>query len=71
MNAGTRSDHDWGVADRAQAKRRRERREMHVDRRKSDVDLIDHVTRGARREYVPVTSDDRAPRSRNRRTRTD
>jgi len=45
---------------------RRERRTLCrrvlVDRLRDDDDLVEHVIRGARREYVRATGDDRAPR---------
>jgi hypothetical protein len=45
---------------------RRERRmfcrRVLVDRRRDDDDVIEHVIRGVRREYVRATGDDRAPR---------
>ena len=33
---------------------------MHVDRRKSDVDLIEHVIGGVRTEHMRAASDDRS-----------
>jgi hypothetical protein len=49
------------------AERRKERRDMHLDRRKSEVDLIEHVFLGVRRSYVHATSDERSPRPRRRK----
>jgi len=45
--------------------RRRECREMHIDRRKSGVDVIEHVFLGVSRTLY-ATSHDRPPRSRRR-----
>lgn len=47
------------------AERRKEKREMHVDRRKSDLDLIEHIVRGVRVSDIRVTSDDRPARTRS------
>jgi hypothetical protein len=41
------------------AERRIERREMHVDRRKSDLDVIEHVIAGVQMSHVRAPSDER------------
>jgi hypothetical protein len=38
------------MTENARAERRKPNREMHVDRRKSDSDMVEHVVRGARGE---------------------
>jgi hypothetical protein len=48
------------------AERRTKVREMHIDRRKSDADVIEHIIRGVRRQSHSL-SDDRPPRRRPRR----
>jgi len=53
------------VADKARAERRRERREVHIDRRKSDYDVIEHIVRGVRLTGIRATGDDRPPRTRS------
>jgi hypothetical protein len=45
----------------SRVERRRNLREMHLDRRKSDADVIEHIIRGVRRQ-VQTTSDDRPAR---------
>jgi len=60
---------DAVVVDQGRAERRTQRREMHLDRRKSDIDVIERVLGGLRPERIPATSDDRVTRSRARRTR--
>jgi hypothetical protein len=63
-NVGTgRDDHTRSVLKHPLAERRKDRREMHLDRRKSTIDLIEHVSLGVRCDRA--TSDD--PRARNRR----
>jgi hypothetical protein len=47
--------------------RRKEIREMHVDRRKSAIDVIEHVVLGVRHFPGPATSDDRPRAKKNRR----
>jgi len=37
---------------------------MHVDRRKSDIDLIEHVSGGLRAERIRATTQDRLSRIR-------
>jgi hypothetical protein len=49
------------------AERRKERIEIRLDRRKTGVDVIEHVLLGVRREHLQVTSNDRIGRSRFRR----
>jgi hypothetical protein len=44
--------------------RRTHVREVRVDRRKSDDDIIEHIIGGVRWSYVRSTSDDRPPRRR-------
>ena len=55
---------DMGVKN-SRVERRRNIREMHLDRRKSDADVIEHIIRGVRRQ-LPATSDDRPARRRAR-----
>jgi hypothetical protein len=45
------------MANPTRPERRKARREMHVDRRKSDFDIIEHVVRGVRCDYVRPISD--------------
>jgi hypothetical protein len=40
---------------------------MHVDRRKSDIDVLEHVALGVQRSDLRATSDDRRQRSRLRK----
>jgi hypothetical protein len=40
------------VANNSRAERCLETREMHVDRRKSDLDVIEHVALGVRRTHL-------------------
>jgi hypothetical protein len=47
----------FGVAEHARAERRKARCEMHVDRRKSAIDVIEHVVLGVRRTHVRARSD--------------
>jgi hypothetical protein len=49
---------------KARSERRTHHRQMQVDRRKGDDDVIEHVIRGVRRSYVRPTPD-RRPRSRS------
>jgi hypothetical protein len=51
------------VAKYTRAERRKGHREMHVDRRKGDIDVIEHVVLGVRRIHVRSTGDDHVPRS--------
>jgi hypothetical protein len=60
---------DAVVVDQGRADRRTQRREMHLDRRKSDIDVIERVIGGLRPERFRARSDDRVTRSRERRTR--
>jgi len=55
------------VAHNTRADRRRERREVHLDRRKSDLDVIEHIVRGVRLADIRATADDRPPRTRSRK----
>ncbi len=64
---GTCRELDSAVAENARVDRRQERREMHVDRRKSDVDLVERLIGGVRADCVRATSDDRAPRPQRRK----
>jgi hypothetical protein len=64
---GTRRAHHDDMVDRAGIERRRERREMHVDRRKSAVDLFERLIGGVHAESVKATSDDAPPRTRRRK----
>lgn len=66
--SGTRCEEHPGVASNARVDRRKKNREMHLDRRKSVVDLIERLVQGANSEGVRVTADDR-PRRTNRRRR--
>jgi hypothetical protein len=54
------------VADETRAERRKERREMHIDRRKSDIEVIERVIGGLRAERIFETGHDRPKRSRAR-----
>jgi hypothetical protein len=47
------------VTENARAERRKTKHEMHVDRRKSDIDVIEHVERGVRLTHVRPTTDNR------------
>jgi hypothetical protein len=49
------------------AERRIERREMHVDRRKSDLDVIEHVICGVHMSRVREPSDDPPRRAARRK----
>lgn len=40
---------------------------MHIDRRKSDLDVIEHIVRGVRAVEIRTGSDDRPPRTRSRK----
>jgi hypothetical protein len=40
---------------------------VHIDRRKSDLDVIEHIVRGVRPADLRVTSDDRPLRTRSRK----
>ena len=51
----------------ARVERRRERREVHIDRRKSGFDVIEHIVRGLRPADIRATSHDRPPRTRSRK----
>jgi hypothetical protein len=55
------------MAKRIRAERRKEHREIRLDRRKTGVDVIEHVLLGVRREHLQVTSNDRTVRPRFRR----
>src|SRR5262249_23624466 len=57
------------MANRARTDRRKEPRPMNVDRRKTDVDLIEHVAGGVRAERTRPTRGDRARRSQKVRVR--
>ena len=53
------------MAENTRVDRRKDRREMHVDRRKSDVDLLEHVLDGILAVRIRAISDDpRRPRRR-------
>jgi hypothetical protein len=67
--AGTRRVDQLVVPDHAWAERRKERREMHLDRRKSGVDLLEHVMEGMHCERVRATAHERQPRTTRRRNR--
>lgn len=45
------------------AERRILRREMRVDRRRDDQDLVDHIVRGVRRASTRPDAEDRPPRA--------
>jgi hypothetical protein len=51
------------VADNPRPERRKERREMHVDRRKSAIDVMEHVVLGVRPDQLRPTSLNHARRS--------
>jgi hypothetical protein len=55
------------VAVYTRAERRRERRRVHIDRRKSELDVIEHIVLGLRRADIRATSHDRPPRIRSRK----
>jgi hypothetical protein len=57
----------YSVPNNTRAERRKEYREVHVDRRKSAVDVIEHVGLGVRLARERTTSDDRPRRSRPRK----
>ena len=42
----------------ARADRRKTKHAMHVDRRKSNIDVIEHVVRGVRLAHLRATTDD-------------
>jgi hypothetical protein len=52
------------MANNGRAERRRERREMHVDRRKSDIDVFEHVALGIRGTHGRAASNDSPRRAR-------
>ena len=57
----------------ARAERRQEKHEMHIDRRKSDIDLIEHLVRGVRRTDIRSMGDESkstATRKGNRSAKT-
>jgi hypothetical protein len=51
------------VTKNARAERRKTKHEMHVDRRKSDIDVIEHIVRGVRLTPVRATTNN-SPASR-------
>lgn len=54
------------MAEDAPADRRKERREIHLDRRRTGLDLIEHVVGGVRTVRVFATSHDRPQRTSRR-----
>jgi hypothetical protein len=57
-SCGTGNDRDLAdVAKKARAERRKTKHQMHVDRRKSHIDVIEHVVRGVRLTLVRATTD--------------
>jgi hypothetical protein len=56
----------WIVADNPRPERRKERREMHLDRRKSAIDVMEHVVLGVRPDQLRPASHHHARRSRIR-----
>ena len=46
------------------SERRRDTRELRIDRRKSDLDVIEHVIAGVRGAHIRAASNDRAARRR-------
>jgi hypothetical protein len=40
---------------------------VHIDRRKSDLDVIEHIVRGLRPADLRATSDNRPPRTRSKK----
>ena len=54
------------VANHAQGERRKQRREVHIDRRKSEIDVFEHLAGGLHIERIHAASDDRAARRRRR-----
>ena len=58
-SCGTGNDRDLGSVTRsARAERRKTKHKMHVDRRKSDIDVIEHIVLGVRLSHVRATTDD-------------
>jgi hypothetical protein len=55
------------VTDNTRVERRRERRKVLIDRRKSDLDVIEHLVRGLRPADLRATIDDRPLRTRSRK----
>jgi hypothetical protein len=54
------------VADNPRPERRKERREMHIDRRKSAIDVMEHVLLGVRPDQLRPASYDHPRRGRIR-----
>jgi hypothetical protein len=54
------------VTDNPRPERRKEHHEMHVDRRKSAIDVMEHVVLGVRPDQLRPASRNRSPRSRLR-----
>ena len=52
------------MANNGRAERRKERREIHVDRRKSDIDVFEHVALGVRGTHGSAVSNDSPWRAR-------
>jgi hypothetical protein len=59
------------VATNIRPDRRQTRREVHIDRRKSDVDVIERVVDGVRPDRVHDNADDRRPGRSVRQRRED
>jgi len=62
-----RDDDTTKVLNNRQAEQRKDRREMRLDRRKSTIDLIEHVMLGVRCDHELTTSHDAHARSRRRK----
>jgi hypothetical protein len=60
---------EWqlGMAKRVPTKRRAERREIHIDRRKTLIDVLERIMRGVRGNDLRESTDDRPSRSRTPR----
>jgi hypothetical protein len=60
-------EYEPGVTEDVRAERRKERRAMRLDRRKSEVDVLEHVINGGCGVRIPVLRYDRVPRTRRTR----
>jgi hypothetical protein len=58
---------DPDMKDPAHGERRKQCRQMHIDRRKSDIDVLEHLSGGLHVERIHATSHDRAARRRTRK----
>jgi len=53
---GTGREHDIVVTETLRIERRKEHRQVHVDRRKTAIDVIEHVLSGLRWERTPTAN---------------